>query len=107
MQDRRYVAQSPRHSYWVGMAVGSFPFLLVLGIFIMDLIDQKEGNIFFDQGIHIALYLYGIGILATAVCLLIKQSRQVGAGLFTALFFTPVVLLALGILMIFITGPVF
>jgi uncharacterized membrane protein YhaH (DUF805 family) len=107
MQESRRVAHPPRHAYWLGMVVGSVPFLLVLGIFILGLIDQKEGQIVFDPGIHLALYLYGTGILATVICLLIKQFRQVGAGLFTSLFFTPVILLALGIVMVFILGPVF
>jgi len=39
--------------------------------------------------------------------LLIKRLRHVESGLFTSLFFTPVALLVLSLLMVFITGTIF
>jgi hypothetical protein len=89
------------------MAMGSLPLLLLVGITIRALLDPKDGSIFVDQDIHFAFYLYGTEILAALVCLLIKRLRHVGAGLFTSLFFTPIIVLVLSLLMVFITGSVF
>jgi hypothetical protein len=107
MQERRRVAHPPHHSFWGGMAMGSLPFLLLLGITIRTFLDQKDGSIFVDQDIHFAFYLYGTELLAAVACLLIKRLRHVGTGLFTSLFFTPVIVLVLSLLMVFITGSVF
>ena len=59
----------------------------------------------FDQGMYLVWYLSGVEVLATVACLLIKPLRPVGAGLFAALFFTPVALLILGFIMVLVLGP--
>lgn len=98
MQKNISARRPPRRSYWIGMLVGSLPFLLTLAVFIVASAQREP----FDQGIRLVLYLSGTEVLATLACLLIKRLRQIGAGLFTSLFFTPVALLALSIIMVLI-----
>jgi hypothetical protein len=85
------------------MIVGGLPFLLTVAVFLAASAHLAP----FDQGIRLVLYLSGAEVLATVACLLVKRLRQVGAGLFTALFFTPVALLGLGFLLVLVSGSAF